>query len=80
MQRAYPTDPSRSIDFDAIKDPGRGAAGGGSDKQVVTTSGTCLNITSYLCLPVQLMRNWYAYQHLFTLSDKGSACPGLARG
>ena len=57
MQRAYPTDPSRSIDFDAIKDPGRGAAGGGSDKQVVTTSATYLIITSYLCLPVQLIKN-----------------------
>ena len=34
MQRAYPTDPSRSTDFDGFKDTGRGAAGGGSDKLV----------------------------------------------
>lgn len=34
VQRAYPTDPSRSIDFDGFRDAGRGAAGAGSDKQV----------------------------------------------
>ncbi|KAK9829564.1 hypothetical protein WJX72_006515 [[Myrmecia] bisecta] len=35
MQRAYPTDPSRSVDFDAFHDAGRGAAGSGSDKQAL---------------------------------------------
>lgn len=34
VQRAYPTDPSRSIDFDGFRDAGRGAAGSGSDKRV----------------------------------------------
>jgi hypothetical protein len=33
-QRAFPTDPSRSVDFDSFRDAGRGAAGSGSDKQV----------------------------------------------
>lgn len=33
-QRAYPTDPSRCIDFDGFRNPSRGAAGGGSDKLV----------------------------------------------
>lgn len=32
-QRAFPTDPSRSVDFDAFRDAGRGAAGEGSDKK-----------------------------------------------
>ena len=34
MQRAHPTDPSRSVEFDGYKDAGRGSLGGGSDKQV----------------------------------------------
>ena len=34
MQRAHPTDPSRSVEFDGYKDAGRGIAGGGSDKRV----------------------------------------------
>jgi len=33
MQRAHPTDPSRSVEFDGYKDAGRGIIGGGSDKQ-----------------------------------------------
>ena len=33
-QRAFPTDPSRSVDFDSFRDAGRGAAGAGSDKRV----------------------------------------------
>ncbi|GMH44048.1 hypothetical protein BSKO_11982 [Bryopsis sp. KO-2023] len=32
VQRAYPTEPSRSVDFNSVEDPGKGAAGGGSDK------------------------------------------------
>eukprot|EP01025_Chloroclados_australasicus_P065014 TRINITY_DN878_c1_g1_i1.p1 TRINITY_DN878_c1_g1~~TRINITY_DN878_c1_g1_i1.p1 ORF type:complete len:530 (+),score=84.68 TRINITY_DN878_c1_g1_i1:178-1767(+) len=35
VQRKYPTDPSRAVDFNAWVDPGRGAAGGGSDKQAL---------------------------------------------
>lgn len=31
-QRRYPTDPSRSVDFDGFSNEGRGAAGGGSDR------------------------------------------------
>lgn len=31
-QRRYPTDPSRSVDFDGTSNEGRGAVGGGSDK------------------------------------------------
>lgn len=31
-QRRYPTDPSFCVDFDAVTDQGRGAAGGGSDR------------------------------------------------
>ena len=34
MQRAYPTDPSRSVDFDGFRDASRGAIGAGSDKLV----------------------------------------------
>ena len=34
MQRLYPTDPSRCMDFDGYKSAERGAAGGGSDKLV----------------------------------------------
>ncbi len=33
-QRRYPTDPSRSVDFDGGSSQGRGAMGGGSDKLV----------------------------------------------
>ena len=32
MQRAHPTDPSRCVDFGAYRNPGRGAAGSGSEK------------------------------------------------
>ncbi|GAB4821259.1 hypothetical protein N2152v2_008305 [Parachlorella kessleri] len=32
LQRRFPTDPSRSVDFDGGRSLGRGAAGGGSDK------------------------------------------------
>ena len=31
-QRRYPTDPSRSVDFDGLSNEGRGTAGAGSDK------------------------------------------------
>lgn len=34
MQRLFPTDPSRCMDFDGFKNEGRGAAGGGSDRLV----------------------------------------------
>ena len=34
MQRLFPTDPSRCMDFDGYKSAERGAAGGGSDKLV----------------------------------------------
>ena len=34
VQRLYPTDPSRCVDFDGFRDVGRGAIGGGSDKRV----------------------------------------------
>ena len=37
VQRAYPTDPSRCVDFDGFRNPSRGAAGGGSDKLVWTS-------------------------------------------
>lgn len=40
LQRAYPTDPSRSVDFDGFRNAGLGAKGGGSDKAVSTV--TCL--------------------------------------
>ena len=36
LQRAYPTDPSRSVDFDGFRDAGLGAKGAGSDKAVST--------------------------------------------
>ena len=32
VQRAYPTDPSRSVNFQTGSDLGRGIMGGGSDK------------------------------------------------
>ena len=34
MQRLFPTDPSRCMDFDGFRNAGRGAAGGGSDRLV----------------------------------------------
>lgn len=34
LQRAYPTDPSRSVDFNGFRDAGLGARGAGSDKTV----------------------------------------------
>jgi len=34
MQRAHPTDPSRSVDFDGFRDVAKGAIGAGSDKLV----------------------------------------------
>lgn len=34
-QRRYPTDPSRSVDFDAVTDEGRGAIGSGSDRMAL---------------------------------------------
>ena len=58
MQRAHPTDPSRSVEFDGYKDAGRGVAGGGSDKRVrgavlwsslAETSCVCL-VRRRLCL------------------------------
>ena len=48
-QRAYPTDPSRCIDFDGFRNPSRGAAGGGSDKMVCASAmphGLCLGCES----------------------------------
>lgn len=41
MQRVFPTDPSRAVDFDGFRDVGRGAAGSGSDKQVYFESCMC---------------------------------------
>ena len=46
LQRAHPTDPSRCVDFDAYRDPGRGAAGSGSEKAVswqacLLAAGSC---------------------------------------
>ncbi len=35
VQRLYPTDPSRSIDFSAVEDPGKGATGAGSQKKAL---------------------------------------------
>jgi hypothetical protein len=40
-QRRYPTDPSRSVDFDAYTDQGRGASGAGSDKVVSERGWLC---------------------------------------
>ena len=42
MQRAYPTEPSRCVDFDAHRDAGRGSAGAGSDKLVSYYTFLCL--------------------------------------
>ena len=43
LQRAYPTDPSRSVDFDGFRDAGLGAKGAGSDKAVSSgvSHGSC---------------------------------------
>jgi hypothetical protein len=35
LQRLYPTDPSRSVDFNLTGGEGRGAAGGGSQKMAL---------------------------------------------
>ena len=52
MQRVFPTDPSRSVDFDGFKDGGRGAAGAGSDKLVppafIAPSTSNSGVTMYL--------------------------------
>ena len=52
-QRAYPTDPSRCIDFDGFRNPSRGAAGGGSDKLVRLPDW-------HAQLPVLAARRWSA--------------------
>ena len=47
LQRAYPTDPSRSVDFDGFRDAGLGARGAGSDKAVSSA------VVSHLpCCPI----------------------------
>ena len=55
MQRAHPTDPSRSVEFDGYKDAGRGIAGGGSDKRVrsavltLSNKGLSQNVFRVIC-------------------------------
>ena len=56
MQRAYPTDPSRSVDFDGFRDQSRGAIGAGSDKLV---SWTGLQLSRYC-------PSWWQPRHQFT--------------
>ena len=48
MQRLFPTDPSRCMDFDGFKSEGRGAAGGGSDRLVSSQASAS---------PVMLLRS-----------------------
>ncbi len=48
MQRAYPTDPSRSVDFDGFRDAGLGAKGAGSDKAVSCFQPCILSVTGSL--------------------------------
>lgn len=56
-QRAFPTDPSRSVDFDAFRDAGRGAAGEGSDKKARNMAfpsrivDPCCAVQVLKCLP-----------------------------
>ena len=56
LQRAYPTDPSRSVDFDGFRDAGLGAKGAGSDKAVSIpvqyTLGAMHSVCSLRCLLV----------------------------
>lgn len=40
LQRLYPTDPSRSVDFNLVQGEGRGAAGGGSQKMALLEAET----------------------------------------
>ena len=42
LQRAYPTDPSRSVDFNGFRDPGLGAKGSGSDRNVSSVADLSL--------------------------------------
>lgn len=52
MQRLHPTDPSRSVDFNAFAhDPGRGAAGGGSDKLALLAAEAAGENAAALGLP-----------------------------
>lgn len=70
LQRAHPTDPSRCVDFDAYRDPGRGAAGSGSEKAVswlacllAAEAWTCRAAES-TCLPEPcLCHSWGAGLH-----------------
>lgn len=51
LQRAYPTDPSRSVDFDGFRDAGLGAKGAGSDKAVSTPVLHAMHpVCMFLCL------------------------------
>ena len=57
LQRAYPTDPSRSVDFNGFRDAGLGARGAGSDKTVsllvcCMAAALCCSLAAICCAPV----------------------------
>ena len=61
LQRAYPTDPSRSVDFDGFRDAGLGAKGAGSDKAVSTPG---LHAIHQVCMLRCLMHYTQECQHV----------------
>ncbi len=77
MQRAYPTDPSRSVDFDGFRDAGLGAKGAGSDKAVSSFQpyvvGSARACTNKACIGISLcMATLQIYARLQTMICRSS--------
>lgn len=50
VQRMYPTDPSRSVDFETVADLGKGAAGAGSTKLALLAAEAKGEVGKHRCL------------------------------
>ena len=78
LQRAYPTDPSRSVDFDGFRDAGLGAKGAGSDKAVSTQAIFSFGCSKLLCA---CMHTWSIFAWLelkalaMTQQSQCQCCP-----
>ena len=81
MQRVFPTDPSRSVDFDGFKDGGRGAAGAGSDKLVppaFVASNTSNSGVSHVSLFIMRHAHWSIQKQMHRVFETGFSLPLLA--